>query len=172
MGRPARSRAPRTCRRGGGIAVAWDAAGVRLGVAPGRLGAIHCARKRMLEAMLMPPFGDVATRQRPRGLLARRARRHVPFAASSTATPVVWRVSTTPSGGAELCRRDGGAGEAQIFYDWAGGLIWLALEPHRRRCGAGAPRWPLRGHATLIRAPAAVRAAVDVFEPQERRWPP
>jgi glycolate oxidase FAD binding subunit len=26
---------------------------------------------------------------------------------------------------------------------------------------------PLGGHATLVRAPAAVRAAVDVFHPQE-----
>ena len=29
----------------------------------------------------------------------------------------------------------------------------------------------LGGHATLIRAPAAVRAAVDVFEPQPARSP-
>jgi glycolate oxidase FAD binding subunit len=36
--------------------------------------------------------------------------------------------------------------------------------------GAGAVRKALAaagGHATLVRAPAAVRAAVDVFEPQQ-----
>ena len=47
-------------------------------------------------------------------------------------------------------------------------LIWLSLPPSD---DAGAAR--LRpmvvnagGHATLIRAPAAIRAAVSVFEPQ------
>jgi glycolate oxidase FAD binding subunit len=55
-----------------------------------------------------------------------------------------------------------------MFYDWAGGLIWIApmaaddagAAMVRRAVGA------LGGHATLVRAPAAVRAAVDVFEPQ------
>jgi glycolate oxidase FAD binding subunit len=58
--------------------------------------------------------------------------------------------------------------DAQWFYDWAGGLIWVALPPSDdagaaaiRRAAAG-----IGGHATLIRAPAAVRAAIDVFEPQ------
>jgi glycolate oxidase FAD binding subunit len=57
---------------------------------------------------------------------------------------------------------------AQMLYDWAGGLIWLALDPsddagaaHVRRAVAA-----IGGHATLIRAPAAVRAAIDVFAPQ------
>ena len=57
---------------------------------------------------------------------------------------------------------------AQWFTDWAGGLVWVALPPSddagaaaiRRACAK------VGGHATLIRAPAAVRAAVDVFEPQ------
>jgi glycolate oxidase FAD binding subunit len=56
-----------------------------------------------------------------------------------------------------------------VFYDWAGGLVWAALPPQP---DAGAPLVraalaPLGGHATLVRAPAAVRAAVDVFHPQE-----
>ena len=49
-------------------------------------------------------------------------------------------------------------------------MIWLALPPSE---DAGAAR--LRpmvaragGHATLIRAPAAIRAAVEVFEPQDQ----
>ena len=50
----------------------------------------------------------------------------------------------------------------------SGGLIWLALPPstdgdHTIVRGAlGATG----GHATLIRAPEAVRAAVPVFQPQ------
>jgi glycolate oxidase FAD binding subunit len=56
-----------------------------------------------------------------------------------------------------------------MFYDWAGGLIWIALPP-RDDAGAGIVRGALAeggGHATLVRAPAAVRAAVDVFQPQD-----
>ena len=47
-------------------------------------------------------------------------------------------------------------------------MIWLALDP----CddgGAALVRGAVAatgGHATLVRAPAALRAAVDVFEPQ------
>ena len=58
--------------------------------------------------------------------------------------------------------------QADVLYDWAGGLIWAALPP-----ADDAAAGPVRaivaavgGHATLIRAPAAVRAAVDVFTPE------
>ncbi len=56
-----------------------------------------------------------------------------------------------------------------MLYDWAGGLIWAALPASD---DAGAPRVRATvaaagGHATLIRAPAAVRAAVEVFSPEE-----
>jgi glycolate oxidase FAD binding subunit len=57
-----------------------------------------------------------------------------------------------------------------VLYDWAGGLIWIALPP-REDAGANLVRSALAagggGHATLIRAPAAVRAAVEVFQPQD-----
>ena len=55
-----------------------------------------------------------------------------------------------------------------MLYDWAGGLIWAALPPSDD-AGAGLVRSIVadsEGHATLIRAPAAVRAAVDVFQPE------
>ena len=60
---------------------------------------------------------------------------------------------------------------AQMFYDWAGGLIWVAM-PFADEPDAGSMRAAVEGvggHATLVRAPAAVRASVDVFEPQEAR---
>ena len=61
------------------------------------------------------------------------------------------------------------AGEGAHYYDWAGGLIWLAL-PQSDDGGAARVRratTAVGGHATLIRAPAATRAAVPVFEPQD-----
>jgi glycolate oxidase FAD binding subunit len=57
---------------------------------------------------------------------------------------------------------------AKAFYDWSGGLVWLALPASEDadhvlvRAALG----PTGGHATLIRAPQAVRAAVPVFHPQ------
>ena len=56
---------------------------------------------------------------------------------------------------------------ARWFYDWGGGLVWLAV-PADGDAGAAAIRAalkPLGGHATLVRAPDAVRAVVPVFEP-------
>jgi glycolate oxidase FAD binding subunit len=79
----------------------------------------------------------------------------------------LWRVSVAPARGSELVARlpDG----AQWFYDWGGGLIWIVLPPSDDG-GAAMLRRAVRafgGHATLMRAPAALRAAVEVFEPQE-----
>jgi glycolate oxidase FAD binding subunit len=56
----------------------------------------------------------------------------------------------------------------RLFYDWGGGLIWMATDPSGD-AGAAVVRAAVGafgGHATLVRAPAEVRAAVDVFEPQ------
>ena len=82
---------------------------------------------------------------------------------------VVWKISCPPTEGpAILTRIKAERPEARAFYDWSGGLIWLALPPsddadHRIVRGAlGATG----GHATLIRAPEAVRVAVPVFQPQ------
>jgi glycolate oxidase FAD binding subunit len=92
-----------------------------------------------------------------------------PFSAADLSARPVWRIVTAPSRGAELAGMVAGAAEAEVLYDWAGGLIWVMLAPSddagvpliRRAVGA------CGGHAMLIRAPAATRAAVDVFSPQE-----
>jgi glycolate oxidase FAD binding subunit len=92
-----------------------------------------------------------------------------PFAATGAAERPLWRISAVPSKGAEVAAAIVRQAGAQVFYDWAGGLIWVETLPsadagaalvHRAVAAAG-------GHATLIRAPAAVRAAVDVFTPQD-----
>jgi glycolate oxidase FAD binding subunit len=92
-----------------------------------------------------------------------------PFAADGPAGKRdLWRISTTPSRGAEIGGVLTERAEAEILYDWAGGLIWAALPP-ADDAHAGLVRSAVAaagGHATLIRAPAAVRAAVAVFEPE------
>jgi glycolate oxidase FAD binding subunit len=80
----------------------------------------------------------------------------------------LWRLSVAPSEApriiAELKRKF----DLRYLFDWAGGLIWLEL-PASDDGAATLVRSALgQGHATLIRAPDSVRAAVDVFQPQPR----
>ncbi|MDT8342902.1 MAG: glycolate oxidase subunit GlcE [Thermohalobaculum sp.] len=80
----------------------------------------------------------------------------------------VWRVSLRPSDAPGAVARIRGATGADAFFDWAGGLVWLCL-PDTGDAGAAAIRAEtarLGGHATLVRASAATRAAVEVFEPE------
>ena len=80
----------------------------------------------------------------------------------------VWRVSIAPTRGPDLAAQIARAIDAQWFYDWGGGLLWVATPPEGD-AGAAVIREATRtygGHATLVRAPAAVRSAVEVFEPQ------
>ncbi|MFW5681019.1 MAG: FAD-binding protein [Pseudomonadota bacterium] len=80
----------------------------------------------------------------------------------------VWRLSTAPTDGPGLADSLARALGGDAYLDWAGGLVWLAV-PETGDAGAAAIRArlrPLGGHATLVRGSPALRAAVDVFEPQ------
>ena len=90
-----------------------------------------------------------------------------PFAADPA--PQIWRLSVTPDKGASVVAHIAGAVPgAEAFYDWGGGLVWLAL-PARDDANAGAVRGALGeagGHALLVRASEKVRRTVAVFQPQ------
>ncbi|GJD48697.1 hypothetical protein OPKNFCMD_1420 [Methylobacterium crusticola] len=107
------------------------------------------------------------------GALWRAVRDVAPFAAAAREAAgarrddAVWRLSTAPGRGPAVVAAIASARPARWFYDWGGGLIWLATGAEGD-AGAGAVRAALRpagGHATLVRAPDSVRAAVPVFEP-------
>ncbi len=126
-------------------------------------------RKNVLESLLAP-FGSLGTLGETASRALWRAIRDVtPFAANGAAgTCDVWRISTAPTQGAGVGEALAGATDAELLYDWAGGLIWAAMPAsddahaplvHSTVAANG-------GHATLIRAPVAVRAAVDVFTPE------
>jgi glycolate oxidase FAD binding subunit len=135
------------------------------GVSP---SVVH--RRGVLQA-LMKPFGDLATIDAPASRAFWKAVRDVtPFAASREGTErPLWRISTVPSRGAELGAAIANRAGAQVLYDWAGGLLWLALaasdEAGAARIGRAVAA--AGGHAILVRAPASMRAAIDVFTPQE-----
>jgi glycolate oxidase FAD binding subunit len=127
-------------------------------------------RKVMLQAALKG-FGDVGSCS---GIVSRDLWRGIrdviPFAASRTGSDrPLWRVSTAPSKGAELGRTIAAGAEAEVIYDWAGGLLWVLLAAGDD-VGAALVRRAVKaygGHATLIRAPMAARAALDVFATQD-----
>jgi glycolate oxidase FAD binding subunit len=126
-------------------------------------------RRRMLEGLLQPSGTLTVLAAQESRALWRKIRDVTPFAGGGTANAPVWRISTTPSRGAELGGMIASATDAALLYDWAGGLVWAAL-PASDDAGASLVRRAVAacgGHATLIRADAAVRAAVPVFEPQE-----
>jgi glycolate oxidase FAD binding subunit len=81
---------------------------------------------------------------------------------------LVWRVSVPPMQGPRVLGAIREACAARGFYDWAGGLVWLDV-PSTADGSTAAIRAaiaPTTGHATLIRAPATLRASIEVFQPQ------
>jgi glycolate oxidase FAD binding subunit len=131
------------------------------GVAP------SVAHRKEALAALMKSFGPVAVLdEKDSKALWISVRQVKPFATDSARSRPLWRISTAPGKGHEVAAAITPA--AQMFYDWAGGLIWVAM-PFEDEADANSVRRAvaeLGGHATLVRAPASLRASVDVFEPQ------
>ena len=87
---------------------------------------------------------------------------------AAPADRIVWRVSVAPMGGHMVAAAVATRHDLTHFYDWAGGLVWLSLPPGGDG-GAKVVRAAVAavgGHATLLRAPADIRAAVPPFQPQ------
>ena len=126
-------------------------------------------RKSVLEGVLAP-LGSLGSLSEGSSRALWRAVRDVrPFAADGPCGRCdLWRISTAPAQGAELGRRLAEQTDAELIYDWAGGLVWAALpasaDAHAPQVRAAVAA--MGGHATLIRAPASVRVAVDVFTPE------
>jgi len=79
----------------------------------------------------------------------------------------LWRIAVPPAAAPIVTRGPGD--QARYFYDWGGGLVWLSL-PAESDGGAAKLRTAIAGiggHATLVRGPAALRAAIDVFQPMD-----
>ncbi len=72
----------------------------------------------------------------------------------------VWRVSVRPTDGVRVAAA---LPQADLVFDWAGGLVWARLDEavDLRGVLAGVP-----GHATLVRASEAVKARWGVFAPE------
>lgn len=125
------------------------------------------AHRKDALAALMKPFGPVVLLEEKESRALWKSIRDVkPFAGPTAHARPLWRISTAPAQAHRLV--DLITPAAQMFYDWGGGLVWVAM-PFEDEPDAGSIRAAvaaLGGHATLIRAPAAVRASVDVFQPE------
>jgi len=121
---------------------------------------------------------DLVARYRDRGaveILGEDASRAL-WASLREAAPIaagasrVWRVSVAPSEGANLVEtlEANGLALAGHFWDWAGGLVWLAVDPDDDGDAAKIRRAVAAtgGHATLVRAAAELRRRVPPFQPQ------
>ncbi|RVC83531.1 FAD-binding protein [Mesorhizobium sp. M4A.F.Ca.ET.022.05.2.1] len=90
----------------------------------------------------------------------------IPFA-DGGARPV-WRVSMAPSQAHHMVMALRMQAAVDAFYDWQGGLVWLSMRENDPEADLlrGLIRKHGGGHATLVRAAPAHRAALPVFEPQ------
>lgn len=100
-------------------------------------------------------------------ILWREVRDVLPFAKRQDKP--VWRISVAPSAGHQLVAALRLQTGVDAFYDWQGGLVWLAMEqdPEAEMIRTFIGQLG-GGHATLVRASEAVRSAVSVFEPQPK----
>lgn len=121
-------------------------------------------RATMLKDMFRSIGIDELEEDRSRTLW-REVRDCMPFADGSHRP--VWRVSMAPGEAHRMVMALRMEAAADAFYDWQGGLVWLRLEGDS---DASAVRRLVKqfggGHATLVRAGLAERAAVPVFQPQ------
>ena len=117
----------------------------------------------------MKPFGPVALldEKESRALWAS-VRQVKPFAAEAARARPLWRISTAPAQRPRDRRGDHAGGADVLRLGRRSALGGDAVCRRAGRRGDPRARSPsVGGHATLVRAPAAVRASVDVFEPQE-----
>jgi glycolate oxidase FAD binding subunit len=120
-------------------------------------------RREKLEALLRS-FGKLEALAASDSRAFWRAVRDVaPFADGNQ--NAVWRISAAPASGAKIASAITAATAAKIFYDWAGGLLWVAMPDEAPFETAIREAIKGEGHATLIRASAAIRAGAAVFEP-------
>jgi glycolate oxidase FAD binding subunit len=120
-------------------------------------------RKAKLQEILRP-LGEVATlsAQDTRELW-RAVRDAEPFAHDRSRA--VWRMSLTPSEAPKTVQALQERSGAEVFYDWAGGLVWAEMPTSRAEEAAVRAAVADNGHAFLMRADPAARASVQVFEP-------
>jgi glycolate oxidase FAD binding subunit len=126
-------------------------------------------RARKLQAVLRK-FGDVQIIDDQAAVAKgwRDVRDVLPFADREAA---VWRISVKPSDGPKVVARIAQDLDVAAYYDWGGGLVWLATpDIPFMNAGAGVIRKAtasVGGRATLVRAQEDTRRNMAVFPPED-----
>jgi glycolate oxidase FAD binding subunit len=131
---------------------------------PGPSADVRCEKLRDLLA----GFGEIQELHSMNSAKFWREVRDVKFFTNDASSEKqIWRISVPPASGADVAATIMGALGGEVYFDWGGGLIWLALD-RREDAGHEIIRGALKdgGHATLIRAADAVRANTPVFHLQ------
>ena len=125
---------------------------------------------------LLAPFGEIIVLDGEDSSGLWRGIRDVEFLAEPR-DAAIWRISTAPTRAPGMTATIVAAVPgARWFYDWGGGLVWLAVPPAEGGADKLSPYDAASatvraavasagGHATLVRAPREVRASLDVFQP-------
>ncbi|RED49722.1 glycolate oxidase subunit GlcE [Aestuariispira insulae] len=90
-----------------------------------------------------------------------------PFAAKID-DRVIWKISVAPTAGPAILSQLSNLKNAEGFLDWAGGLVWLAVDAPKMGAESLVRDAVNRhgGHATLIRGPEKLRREISIFHPQ------
>ncbi|MDH7796578.1 MULTISPECIES: glycolate oxidase subunit GlcE [unclassified Beijerinckia] len=117
-------------------------------------------------AKALSHFGRASEIEDDESRMLWRAIRDVEYLAQPN-SDLLWRVSVAPTQSPLVLARLLRSGLSfRHLLDWGGGLIWIA-------CAEGGNHTAVReavgrdGHATLMRASDALRATLDVFQPQD-----
>ena len=147
-----------SCEVSGAAHIPGEATYLRLeGIAPS-----VAYRRDQLAKALGRPIQVLATRS---SMAKWQSIRDATMFADNRSRPL-WRLSVTPSDAPGIVKKLRTRTELRCCYDWAGGLLWIEL-PQSADAGTAMIRGALAsGHAMLFRAPDAMRAALDVFQPQ------
>ena len=92
---------------------------------------------------------------------------------TGAADRAIWRLSLPPAAGPGVVEAIRERLDVIYYYDWAGGLVWLAASGDND-AGASIIRAAIEGtpeasggHATLVRASETLRRVVPVYQPQD-----
>ena len=77
----------------------------------------------------------------------------------------LWKLSVPPATGPTVAAAIRDRLDVELYFDWAGGLIWLSAPPASDAAAVIRGALNGSGHATLVRAPDDVRVSADVFHP-------
>ena len=150
---------PAAAARRSGIAAIAGGSATAIRVEGLSASVVH--RLALLRDLLRPAHATTLAREESQGLW--RAIRDVRLLPQDA---LLWRVSVPPSAGVATAAAIAAAMDADVLFDWCGGLLWVAVrgaDPHAQAVRNSFAAYG--GHATLVRAPDAVRAAAGAMQP-------